>query len=177
VAEPVLVTERLTLHEHTMEDLDFIAEMSAKPEVMRHFPAPYTRDDSIAFIERQRARYVRDGHGLWLVRERASGRPVGTIGLLRQEVDGQALAEVGYRLDSTYWGRGFATEAARAVRDWAFTVRDEPVVISLIVPEHHSSQAVARRLGMTLWRRWPHSGIDHLVFRLERSAPSPETGA
>jgi len=177
VADPVLVTERLTLHEHTMEDLDFIAAMSAKPEVMRHFPAPYTREDSIDFIERQRARYVRDGHALWLARERSSGLPVGTMGLLAQEVDGEPFAEVGYRLDSPHWGRGFATEAGLAIRDWAFAVRAERAVISLIVPENHPSRAVARRLGMTLWRRWPHSGVDHLVFRLDRSTLGPASGA
>jgi len=177
VAEPILVTERLSLYEHTMADLDFITRMSAKPEVMRHFPAPYTRDDSIAFIERQRARYLRDGHGLWLVRERATGTPVGTVGLLTQEVDGERFAEVGYRLDLPFWGRGYATEAGLAARDWGFTVRGYSSAIALIVPENAPSQAVARRLGMALWRRWPHAGIDHLVYRVERSVLEPQAGA
>ncbi|MEZ4588081.1 MAG: GNAT family N-acetyltransferase [Gemmatimonadales bacterium] len=143
-----------------MEDLDFINRDvgQAGGDASLHSPRPRRLDR----LHRAAAHSLRPGRARALAGPgRASGQPVGTIGLLRQEVDGQALAEVGYRLDSTYWGRGFATEAARAVRDWAFTVRDEPVVISLIVPENHSSQAVARRLGMTLWRRWPRSGIDN----------------
>jgi RimJ/RimL family protein N-acetyltransferase len=84
----VLETERLRLRPMSLDDLDFVAEMLAHPEVMRFYPKCHTRSESAEWIERQLARYEKDGHGLWLALERQSGVPVGQIGLTIQQVDG-----------------------------------------------------------------------------------------
>jgi len=63
----LLTSARLALRELVLSDLDFVAEMLTDPVVMRYYPKPLTRVEAQAWIERQRARYARDGHGLWLV--------------------------------------------------------------------------------------------------------------
>jgi hypothetical protein len=73
----VLTSARLALRELVLSDLDFVAEMLADPVVMRYYPKPLTRVEAQAWIERQRARYARDGHGLWLVSDEGTGRPIG----------------------------------------------------------------------------------------------------
>jgi RimJ/RimL family protein N-acetyltransferase len=168
----VLETDRLALRELSLADLDFVAEMLADPEVMRFYPKRYSREESAGWIERQLERYLRDGHGLWLVVERETDEPVGQVGLTVQQVDGVAEPEVGYLVHRPFWRRGFAAEAAAATRDHAFRELDLPRVISLIRPENLPSQGVARRIGMQPVGRAMHAGIEHLVFARSRAAQS-----
>ncbi|HET7452284.1 MAG TPA: GNAT family N-acetyltransferase, partial [Thermoanaerobaculia bacterium] len=115
-----LETPGLALREMGGEDLAFLAEMLADPEVMRHYPKPLSRAKAAAWIERQRERYARDGHGLWLVVRRDGSGPVGQVGLVVQEIDGETLPEIGWMIHRPFWRLGYATEAALAVRSAAF---------------------------------------------------------
>jgi len=168
---PILETPRLALREMSLDDLDFVAEMLADAEVMRFYPKRYTREESAAWIERQLARYERDGHGLWLVASRATGEPVGQVGLVMQEVDGAREAEIGYLIHRPFWRRGFASEAAKAVREHAFGALAKPRVISLIRPVNEPSAGVARKIGMTPERLTTFAGLEHRVFVALRPIP------
>jgi ribosomal-protein-alanine N-acetyltransferase len=171
----VFQTERLRAREMSLDDLDFIASLLADPEVMRFYPKVCSREESRGWIERQLARYAAHGHGLWLVLDRGTGEPVGQVGLLRQRVDEREEPEVGYLLHRPFWGRGYATEAARATRDHAFRVLGHPRVISLIRPENVPSQRVARRLGMAPVRTTTFAGLEHLVFAVSAPHRNPAT--
>jgi len=160
----VLTTPRLTLRELARDDLDFVAEMLADAEVMRFYPKRYTREEAEGWLNRQLERYRTDGHGLWLVSERATGVPVGQVGLLYQAIDGVREPEVGYLVHRPYWRRGYATEAALAVRDLARQRWDHRRVVSIIRPENIPSQGVARKMGMAVERHTLWAGMDHLLF-------------
>ncbi len=164
---------RLAFREMTGDDLDFVAEMLGDPEVMRYYPKTYSRLEAAQWLDRQRQRYARYGHGLWLVVDKTSEAPVGQVGLVSQEVDGRQEPEVGYLIHRPYWRRGLATEAAAATRDWAFEALDKDHVISLIRPENEPSRGVARKLGMRPLRSTLFHGIEHLVFFLRREDPRP----
>jgi [ribosomal protein S5]-alanine N-acetyltransferase len=166
----ILETARLRLRELEVGDLDFVAEMLAHPEVMRYYPTCYARDEALRWLERQRARYLRDGHGLWLVEERDGGAPVGQIGLVMQTVADAPVPEVGYLVHRPYWRRGYASEAARGVRDLAFGALGYRRVVSLVRPENAPSQAVARALGMRPTTTTMHGGFVHDVWSAERPA-------
>jgi len=164
----VIETPRLSLRELTLDDLDFVAEMWAHPEVMRFYPKLYSRQESKEGIEKQLARYEKDGHGFWLVEEMATGEPVGEVGLLMQKVDGESLPEVGYLIHRPYWRRGYAAEAAAAVRDWGFKVKKAERLISLIRPLNLPSQGVAKKNGMKPWKMMIMAGMDHVVFSMTK---------
>jgi RimJ/RimL family protein N-acetyltransferase len=164
----VLETQRLALRELLPSDLDFVAAMLGDPETMRFYPRPYTREQSAEWIDRQRRRYASDGHGLWLVTLRSTGEPVGQVGLTRQHVDGVAEDEVGYLIARRFWRQGYAAEAALATRDHAFGALLRPRVISLIRPENLPSQAVARRLGMSVEKSTCCFEREHLVYVARR---------
>lgn len=173
----ILRTRRLDLRELQVSDLDFVARMLGDPEVMRHYPKVLDRDESSVWLERQLARYAQDGHGLWLVELRDTGERIGQVGLIRQIVEGVPEREIGWLLHRPFWGNGYATEAAAATRELAFTTWDLPYVISLIRPVNLPSQAVARRIGMTPTRHVLFHGFEHVVWRVERGglpARNPE---
>lgn len=172
----MISTERLLLREQTLNDLDFISEMLAHPEVMRHYPKLYSREEAQAGIERNLAQYAEYGHGTWLVVERESGLPVGQVGLKMQEVDWGLEPEIGYMIHRSYWRRGYAAEAALGVRTYAFERHDYDYVISLIRPQNIPSRMVARKLGMRPWRELMYKEIFHIAHRIDRAQLCPANG-
>jgi RimJ/RimL family protein N-acetyltransferase len=168
-AEPVtLETERLVLRMFGAADFEAYAAMCGDPEVMRFIGdgqplAPPMAWRSLATVI---GHWSLRGYGLWAVTERASGALVGRVGFWNP--DGWPGFELGWLLRRSYWGRGYATEAARAALDWAFTQRDQPHVISLIYPDNAASIRVATRLGETLADRIELMGKPVLLYRITR---------
>jgi ribosomal-protein-alanine N-acetyltransferase len=160
----VLDTPRLWLREMVPEDLDFVAAMLADPEVARYYERTFSRADAQTWLDRQLSRYEQDGHGLWLVLERQSDRPVGQVGLAMQEVEGSRHPELGWLLHRPFWGFGYATEAGVAARDAAFVRWRYPQVISLIRPVNEASRRVAERVGMKPARHVEFHGFEHILF-------------
>lgn len=127
--------------------------------------------DCRAFIQRSLDRRAADGSGLNAIIERSSGLPVGMVGLLTQVVDGLDELEVGYHLLPSAWGKGFATEAAIACKEFAREHRCALSVISLIDHQNVASQAVARRNGMTYEKDTVHRGVPAMVWRVMLDQP------
>ena len=168
--KPILETPRLTLRELARDDLDFVAAMLADPEVMRYYPKYYDRDGAAEWLDRQLGRYRSHGHGLWLVSDRDSGEPVGLVGLVPPRLEDVPEDEIGYLIHRPFWRRGFASEAAAGVRDYAFGVLGRSRVVSLIRPENVPSQGVATKIGMVreAGRLVENAGLAHWVFAVDR---------
>lgn len=166
----VLETERLVLRRLNFGDLDDLAALYADPDVMRYFPAVRTRDETEAKLRLMIEEYdVRPGAGLWATIFKADNAFIGRCGLLLQNIDGVQEWEVGYMLRAAYWGRGLATEAARAIRDHGFRALPEaPCLISLIRPENRQSERVAERNGMRPVREIVHANLVHRVWAITR---------
>src|SRR5581483_10927925 len=122
-----ITTERLTLRELELGDLDFVASILGDAEVMRYWPAPLTREQAVEWIERQRERYARDGCGYWLAVDRATGAPVGQAGVLMLNWSGEPRPALGYMIHRPFWRRGYATEAARASCEFIWDVLRQDV--------------------------------------------------
>jgi RimJ/RimL family protein N-acetyltransferase len=163
-----LKTERLTLRLFRACDLDAYAAMTSDPEVMRHIGEgrPLSRVDAWRNLALMLGHWQLRGYGLWAVEERSTGEMVGRIGCWNPE--GWPGFEVGWMLRRAWWGRGYATEGARAALAYAFSELSQPEVISLIRPENAPSIGVARRLGERLDGSTEVLGREALVYRLRR---------
>ena len=165
-----LETERLRLRMFRESDLEAYARMCADPEVMRHLGDGKTLSRADAW--RQMAGILGHwhlrGYGLWAVEERATGMLVGRIGHINPE--GWPGFELGWMLGREHWGKGYATEGARAALDHAFVALDRAHVISLIRPDNRASVRVAERLGERLEGRVQLFGGDALVYGISRPA-------
>jgi [ribosomal protein S5]-alanine N-acetyltransferase len=117
-----------------------------------------------SWIERNRQRYARDGHGLWAMILKSSGELIGDCGLTVQRIDGANEIEIGYHVRRDLWGQGFATEAARACRDYGFARPPVERLISIIRPENLASRQVAEKIGMAVWKNIIYAGLPHLVY-------------
>jgi len=164
----VIETPRLILREFVLVDADALARVISDPETMRFYPAPFDRQGVEGWIARNIRRYERDGHGLWAIDLKSTGEMIGDCGITLQEVDGEPLPEIGYHLRCDMWGQGFATEAARACRDYGFDSLKAEFLISLIRPENLPSRRVAERNGMKIWKQTARVGLIHDVYRVRK---------
>lgn len=166
--EVILTTHRLRLRKIVPEDLDFIAEMLGDPEVMRFYPQTYDRSGAEVWLNRQLSRYEHHDCGLWLAEELSTGRPVGQVGLIRQEVEGTPEDEIGYLIHRPYWQQGFASEAAAGVRNYAFAMRGLARLISLVRPVNIPSLRTALRIGHKPERIAMFHDLEHFVMSQSR---------
>lgn len=166
-----LRTERLVLAHMTEQDLDFLAQMLGDPKVMRHFPNPLPRSDAEAWLGKVLESYEQSGRGFYLARLRDSGEPVGQIGLIDRQINGQPEVEIAYMLHHPFWNQGLATEGAVACRDHAFHVLSLPRVVSMIHSANQPSLRVAARLGMQRIGETTHRGMALDLYGLD----SPRT--
>jgi RimJ/RimL family protein N-acetyltransferase len=164
----ILETSRLILQEFSPEDAEQLAMVLSDPETMRYYPAPLDRAGVDAWISRNLQRYREHGHGLWAMLLKSRGEVVGDCGLTVQDVDGTNEIEIGYHVRRDLWGRGLATEAARACRDFGFARMPVERLISLIRPENLPSGRVAEKNGMTVWKEVMWHDRPHLVYAIRR---------
>jgi len=164
----ILETPRLRLREFVPEDADALALILTDAETMRYYPVLFDQAGVEEWIARSRCRYTVNGHGLWAMILKSTGELIGDCGVTVQIVDGIDELEVGYHLRRDHWGQGYATEAARACRDWAFANRNADYVISLIRPENLPSCRVAERNSMSLWKEIIWRDLPHRVYRARR---------
>ena len=145
-----LETERLYLREMHPDDFDALYAILADSDIMQHYP--YTFDEARVrnWINKNRERYRVFGFGLWAVCLKTTGEMIGDCGLTMQNIGGTILPEIGYHIAKAYQNRGYAKEAARAVRDWTFANTTFDVVYSYMKKANVLSSAVARTNGMAL---------------------------
>jgi RimJ/RimL family protein N-acetyltransferase len=172
-------TERLLLRLPVPEDAADAARLLGDPEVMRFLGgATVSAEDVPAVVEKWIARWEDNGCGPFSVVCREDGRWLGRAGLLVWDVrtwthttfanaGEHAQPELGWALAREHWGSGYATEAALAVREWAYRERGVERLVSVIAPDNPRSQRLARRLGCTpgetveLFDNGPHVVWEH----------------
>lgn len=174
-----LKTERLRLRQWKQDDLPPFAEMSADPGVMKYFLSTLTREESEVWARRCQTLISERGWGLWALESKNSGKFLGVVGL--HAVDPKFPfapgVEVGWRLAREEWGKGYASEAARAALDFAFGTLGLDEVCSFTTVSNRRSQAVMKRLGMVdTGRNFDHFKVpaghplrEHVLYRISKN--------
>ena len=116
----VMETERLRLREMTEEDFPALYKVLADSDIMQHYPYAFDENRVRNWILRNIERYRVLGFGLWAVCLKATGEMIGDCGLTMQLINGEIKPEIGYHIRSDQQRKGYAKEAAIAVRDWTF---------------------------------------------------------
>lgn len=174
---PILTTPRLLLREMAADDRKALCAILQDPLVMYAYEHAFSDGEVDDWLARQQDRYRRDGFGLWAAVRRDTGEMIGQCGLTMQPTPLGDVVEVGYLFRRDHWHQGYATEAARACMEHAFTVLHVKEVYSIIRDTNGPSQAVARRNGMRVVGQFTkhYYGMDmpHLIFCARRKDAGP----
>lgn len=147
----MIETERLFLRPMRTDDVDDLLCIFSDPKVMASFGGIlFERPQMERWVQRNLDHQAQYGYGLFSVIHKADERLIGNCGLEHMQIGEASEVELGYDFRSDYWNQGFATEAATAVRDYAFQVLQLPRLVSLIRPGNKASQRVAEKIGMRL---------------------------
>jgi RimJ/RimL family protein N-acetyltransferase len=158
--DPFLRTDRLLLRPWREADLEPFAALNADPVVMEHFPKPLDRSESDAMVARVRAHFERHGFGFWAVEVPGLADIVGLVGLAIPAFEAHftPCVEIGWRLAREHWGKGYASEAARACLRYGFEELGLDEIVAFTAQGNVRSRAVMERIGMT---RRPEDDFDH----------------
>lgn len=154
----ILETERLVLRRQQAADVSFLTDLWTDPDVTRYLGGPRERGWLQAEFEESAANPFAHPHDLWPVLEKGTGLGVGHCGLLEKEVEGEAEIELNYIFAASAWGKGYAVEMGRALRQYAFEVEGLDRLIALIDPANAASERVAAKIGMHYERDVVRSG-------------------
>lgn len=159
-------TDRLIMHEIDDSDLGWLSQLMADPEVMRYsIKGPLSEQETRDLIYRDAIEsYKKHGFGHYACRLKETGEPIGYCGLTMKEVDGEAIPELGYRLFVEFWGKGYATEAVLAIKEYAFQTLRMPKIISIIEPLNSASIRVAQKNGILYEYSTLFKGINVGIF-------------
>lgn len=151
----IIETQRLTLREMSPDDFDALYAVLSDAEIMRHYPYAFDEARVRRWIDVNMQRYREHGFGLWAVCLKDTGEMIGDCGLTLQMIDGQSLPEIGYHIRRDRQRKGYAREAASAVRDWAFEHTDYPALYSYCRYTNVPSYKTAEAIGMRFLKEYP----------------------
>lgn len=169
----ILETERLYLREMTQADYQALAKILQDDDTMYAYNGAFSDKETQEWLDKQIGRYQEYGFGLWAVVLKETGEMIGQCGLTMQTWKDRQVLEIGYLLQKAQWHKGYAIEAAKACKEYAFTKLHADKVSSIIRDTNTASQKVALRNGMTVVDRCVkhYRGVDmpHFLYTVSNN--------
>jgi RimJ/RimL family protein N-acetyltransferase len=158
----ILETERLYLREMNQADFRSLCKIMQDEETMYAYEGAFSDTEVQEWLDRQISRYQKWGFGLWAVILKETDEMIGQCGLTMQPWKDREVLEIGYLFQRPHWHKGYATEAAKACKRYAFEALGAGEVCSIIRDTNTASQNVAVRNGMTITDSWTkhYRGVD-----------------
>lgn len=176
----MLQTERLILREWKESDIPVFIKMGKDPRVMEFFPDLWDEEKSRNSVKQNHEEFAQSGFGKFALQLKETGEFIGYAGLAKVNFESHftPAIEIGWRLDSQHFSKGYATEAAKEVLRFAFEDLLLKEIVAFTVPQNLASQNVMKKIGMTrdlngdfLHPKLPanHPFAKHVLFRTKSS--------
>jgi len=161
----IIETERLILREWKKSDVDSMATINQDPKVMEFFPSTRSYAETEKFIDGNIRAYEKYGYCLYAVELKEGHKFIGFVGLNYTDFAAHftPAVEIGWRLGSQFWGKGYATEGAKAALDYGFKKCGLKEIVSFTVPTNVRSIRVMEKMGLKLDGNFAHPQLpaDH----------------
>lgn len=164
----IMETARLILREYTHADFDGLRDIITDAETMKFYVRPYDENGVNRWLDWCINSYAENGFGLWAIELKENGEFIGDCGIALQNIDGEILPEIGYHINKNHWQKGYAKEAARAVRDWLFENTKYECTYSYMNRENVASYSTASSIGMTKVKEYNDGEEDLFVYAISR---------
>ena len=144
----ILETNRLFLRELTLNDKMELLKILSDEESMKYYDHPFSEKEVENWIKWNIENYKKYNHGLWAVILKENNNFLGDCGITIQEIENEKLPELGYHIKKEYWNKGFATEAAKACKNYAFDILKINTLYTYTTTNNIPSRKVAEKNGM-----------------------------
>ncbi|MGK7942548.1 MAG: GNAT family N-acetyltransferase [Crocosphaera sp.] len=153
-----ILTPRLKLREWKEEDKEPFFQLNSDPRVMEFMPKLLSKEESEQFIERIKRQFQEDGYSFLAIELLDNQTFIGLIGLSIPKFQAffSPCVEIGWRLAYDYWGKGYATEGAKASLNYGFNELNLSEIVSFTVPQNIRSRQVMERIGMKYIDKFEH---------------------
>lgn len=170
----MLETKRLIIREMVQSDYEALCGILCDEEVMRAaYESPFNLEEAQNWLNRHLKRYEEHGFGLWAVVLKETNEMIGQCGLTMQGWREKEILEIGFLFQKAYWHKGYATEAAIACKEYAFSVLNANRVYSIIRDTNVAAQKVAVRNGMNIidndTKNFRNIDMEFLLYFVERT--------
>ena len=171
-------TNQLLLRQWETDDLSAYASINTDPKVMEHFPSILSKEESWNHLQKMQAQIQEKGFGLFALELKREGCLIGFtgLGIPSFDADFTPCVEIGWRIASPYWRKGFAFEAATACLDFAFCKIGLTEIFSFTATSNLASENLMKKLGMEKWGEFEHPKLPmghslrrHVVYSISKS--------
>lgn len=163
----VLESKRLLFREMVIDDFDNLKAIISDKETMKYYPKPYDDNGVNRWIKWCQDLYSK-GYGLYALELKDSHVFIGDCGVTLQNIDGDIVYEIGYHINKNYWNKGYASEAAKTIKEWFFSNTSNEEVYSYMNSDNIGSCNVAINNGMKFVKEYDEEGIKHKVYKITR---------
>ena len=164
----MIETERLILRRMREDDAEALFDIFSDPIAMRYFGVIFNRPRMDEWVQDNIEHEKQYGFSLLSVILRDNGEIIGDCGLETDEIDGKLVVGIGFDFKRSYWGNGYATEAARAVLKYGLIDLELDSISGWIDPQNTPSQRVAERIGMSMERYVVRGGKKYELYSIKR---------
>ncbi|MDT7832111.1 GNAT family N-acetyltransferase [Flavobacteriaceae bacterium S356] len=156
--EYVFTSDRLGFRTWEASDVIKMFEISSDPKVMQHFPSTQSKEYTANFIKKMQDQFNKNGFCYFAVEILETGHFIGFIGCCEQtyEIDFNPSVDIGWRLHKNFWGKGYATEGAKACLEYMFNVLKLKKIVSVATKENTPSIGVMKKIGMHKIKEFTH---------------------
>ncbi len=148
--KPIITTDRLIIRHWKDDDIEPFIQMNSDPLVMKYFPGTMSKEQTLQFVSRITRYFEEHNYGLFAVQEKAGGEFIGFIGFSHPRFESffTPCVEIGWRLCAKHWGKGLATEGARACLVYGFTALNFDRIYSFTAVPNIPSVNVMKKIGL-----------------------------
>jgi RimJ/RimL family protein N-acetyltransferase len=167
----VIETDRLILRLMNESDIDDMLKIFTDKKVLKAFNLQsFSREQMKKWVDRNLSHQDKYGYGLFSVILKSNQELIGDCGLEHTEFEGKPCVEIGYDLLSKYWNQGYATEAAKAVKDYAIGELniDSKLICSFIRKDNKASQRVSQKIGMQKIKEYEAGNISRYLYAFSK---------
>jgi ribosomal-protein-alanine N-acetyltransferase len=157
-------TQRLKLVEVTISDIDLLYQLTGNRDVRRYFAKVLSYHETKEMLHKILDHYDKYGYCFWKILLKPNHEFIGIAGLLYQEIEGNMETEIAFQIMPEHWNNGYATEVAKACKDYGETTLEKKGLISLIHPQNTASKRVTEKLGAEKVRIVEFMGHEHEVW-------------
>ncbi len=166
--EMILQTKRMNLRYQEESDTDFILSLWTDEECTKHTGGPRDRAFLLEEITKVTKNPKREEYDLWPIEEKETLERIGQAGFIPKEIEGQLYIELNYYIKKEHWGKGYATEIAAKLLEYAFKEKRLNEVIAIINPRNKASEKVAEKIGMAYWKTMTRSHTEKKIYMIRK---------